>query len=208
MIRYLVYDHFRLALHAGLLFAVGLFTSWPVIRYKLWSVAWLPRQIVRFIQFLMGPHPSILRMGAIIFAFNSTVMFLQMASGFHPFVPKLFGIWTGMNVAIMAAMAGSNERLLEMGRARSDQWLPPEGLTVFCGVLVLVLELPCYWYSLAMGMSLGHSVQGSSQEYLSGLAPRATAYVALIIPALLVSAFAEAIAVRSSSSRMSGADES
>lgn len=201
---YVLVDHFRLALHAALLFAAGLFVAWPVVRYRLHGVAWLPRKIMRFVTVLMGPRPSIFRITLVIFLFNSTVIFIQMASGFHPFLPKLLGLWTGMNVAIMASMADP-EDMPALSSVPPDGWVPPSALTIICGLTVLVLELPCYWFALAMGMRMGHEVQEGA-IYSSVLAERARVYALLIVPALLASAAAEAVSIRGSGARLQQQD--
>jgi hypothetical protein len=195
----LVSAHVELALHAALLFAVGLFTAWPVVRYRWTAVARPALSVFRAVLRLMGPSPSIARMAAVIFGFNATAIFLYMASGFHPMLPKVFGIWTGLNVAVIGAMA-AREPADALGRPRPGQWRPPAWLALPCGLLVLALELPCFWVSLALGMSMGHAVQGGA-PYLRALAPRAAAYACVIAPALVVSALAEAVAIRGAARR-------
>lgn len=195
-LNFLLVDHFRLALHAGLLFAVGLFVAWPVVRYQLTGVAWLPWRIFGLVVRLMGPRPSLLRMAGVIFLFNSIVMFVQMASGFHSFVPKVFGIWTGMNVGIMMGFAGDADGMIRRVARRRRGWNPPPAVTLICSLLVMLLELPCYFYALAMGMRLGHTVQGGQAGYVAALEPRAIAYAAFLVPALFVSAVAESVSIR------------
>ena len=192
--------HSRLALHAAIIFAAGLFAAWPVVRFRLHGVAWLPRQIMRFVTALMGEGPSIFRMTLVIFVFNSAVMFVQMASGYHPFVPKVFGLWTGLNVGIMTFMT-SPTAMPSLSTLPKRCWVPPANVTVLCGLLVLVLELPCYWFTLAMGMTLGQEVQAGA-FYTMAFTERARAYALLIVPTLLVSAAAEAVSIRGSVAHM------
>ena len=188
--------HFRLAIHAALLFAVGLFVAWPVVRYRLTGVAWLPRRIFDFVVWCIGPSPSLPRIAAVIFLFNATVMLLQMVSGFHSFLPRVLGIWTGMNVGIMSAFPGRAGEMVRDAAGRGEGWMPPRGLTLACSLLVILLELPCYFYALAMGMRLGHLVQGTEATYLETLWPRLIAYGMVVAPALLASAAAEAVSIR------------
>ncbi len=197
MLDFVFRAHLRLAFHAALLFAVGVFLSWAVVHYRLRIVAWPAVQAFRLIMRLIGRSPSLLRMAGAIFAFNVTVMFIYMASGFHPFLPKLFGIWTGMNVGIGLSLARET-RIEERARPKGRQWRPPRLLAEACGVTVLVLELPCFWYAVAMGISMGHAVQMGAEPYVSALGVRATAYGEVIAPLLLCSAMAEAIAIRGS----------
>lgn len=198
MLEFVLREHFRLAAHAALLFAVGLFVSWPVIRYRLRGVALVPLAVFRVVLKLIGPAPSIARTAAVVFCFNGAVMFLCMASGFHPLPPKLLGIWTGLNIGVITGLA-RQEPLMAAGGSGPGRWAPPRWLTALCSLAVLTLELPCFWLALAMGMSMGHAVQAGTQSYLEALTPRAGAYGAVILPALLLSAVAEAVAVRGSS---------
>ena len=201
MLEFVFRNHLRLAVHAALLFAVGLFISWPIVHYRLRALARLPLAIFRFVLRLIGPRPSIARIAGVIFCFNSVAIFIDMASGFHPLLPKLLGIWTGANVGMVAGLA-RQEGLAEPCEVGAGQWVPPARLVALCGLLTLVLELPSFWFALAMGMSLGHEVQSGSAPYLSALAVRAGAYAAIVMPLLLLSALAEAVAVRGAGRRL------
>ncbi len=175
---------------------MGLFVAWPVVRYRLTGVAWLPRRIFRLVVRLMGPRPTLFRMALVIFLFNSIVMFLQMAAGFHSFVPKVLCIWTGMNVGVMMGFAGESAGMIRQAARRREGFIPPPALTLVCSLLVMLLELPCYFYALAMGMKLGHTVQGGQAAYAAALEPRAVAYLLFLAPALFVSALAESVSIR------------
>ncbi|MHC4481087.1 MAG: hypothetical protein ACYS1C_09005, partial [Planctomycetota bacterium] len=142
MIEFVFAVHLRLALHAALLFAVGLFAAWPVVRYRIKSLAALPMAVFRLVLRLIGPSPTIARMAGVIFGFNTVAIFIYMASGFHPLLPKVFGIWVGMNIGIVTALARHQEELLDTGRPEAGQWVPSAHLTGICGLMVLILELP------------------------------------------------------------------
>jgi len=192
-----VFDkHLRLVLDAMLLFVVGLFVSWPVVRYRLHLVAKLPLAVFRAILRVMGRSPSLLRMSGVIFAFNSLVMFLYMASGFHRLLPMVLGICTGMNIGIIMGLGGHEEGAVAAMRPGPGQWTPRPELAAVCAPAVLLIELPCFWLSIAMGISMGHAVQSGASTYLAALAIRAQAYVTIVVPLLLVSAVAETVAVR------------
>ena len=193
--------HLTLAVHAALLFAVGVFVAVPVIRWRVTALQWLPVQVFRLVLRLMGGRPSILRMTLTIWLFNSAVMFLYMASGFHSMAPKALAVWVGMNVAVVTVVAGREEGASGMlSSAAQGRWTPSQQLGWLCSALVLALELPSFWYALAMGISLGWDVQRGEVAYLAGLSPRATAFMVFIVPALLVSALAEAVALRGAAS--------
>ncbi len=196
MIEYVFRTHFRLAVHGALLFTVGLFLSWPVIHYRLEALARLPLALLRFAIRMMGTSPSIARTAGVIFCFNSLAIFVYMASGFHPLLPKIFAIWTGMNIGTIVGLARREVDLLQAGRPSPRQWLPPSPLTAVCGVLVLVLELPCFWFSIAMGIGMGQGVQAGTARYFDALAVRAQTYALVVLPVLALSAVAEAIAIR------------
>ena len=135
-------------------------------------------------------------MAVVIWLFNSTVMFLCMASGLHALLPKVLGIWTGLNVGVLAAVAGQADHPgFHLPTGGDAQWRPSPRVALACGLLVVALELPCFWYALGMGMSLAGQV-GAGAGYFSALQPRALAYACLILPALLVSAAAESVAIR------------
>jgi hypothetical protein len=61
---------------------------------------------------------------------------------------------------------------------------------------MLFLELPCFWYSIAMGIRLGQEILTGQTSYVQGIPDRLHAYMFLILPILLVSAVCEAIAIR------------
>lgn len=201
MVEFVLIEHFRLAVHAAALFGIGLLLSWPVVHYRMMRVAWLPLRVFRIVVALMGPRPPFARMTAVIFGFNALTIFLYLAGGWHPVFPKLCGLWIGMNVAIVAVMGREDERIMEMGRPGEEAWVPGRPLSMLCGLAVMLLELPCFWYALAMGMSLGDAVQDGRAPYLEALGVRALAYVTLVAPALLVSAAAESAAIRGMAAR-------
>ena len=156
MLDFVFHRHLRLALDAALLFAVGAFAAWAVVRYRLTAFVRLPFAIYDFVLRLMGPAPSLLRLGAVIFGFNTIAMFLYMATGFHPMVPKIIGIWTGMNVTMLGLLAGRGEGALPQPNpfVVPGQWVPPWGAAFAAGLVVLAVEIPCFCFSIAMGVVL------------------------------------------------------
>jgi hypothetical protein len=198
MLRFVFTEHQKLALYAAFLFVVGLFLSWPVVHYRLRLFARLPLTVFRLVLRAVGPAPGVARLAGCIFVFNVTVIFADMALGFHPLVPKLLCIWTGMNVGILACMGDAAGLAFPRGSAEG-QWRPPPALAAASAFLVLLLELPCFWLAIAMGVSLGHAVARGS-DYLPALALRTQAYCTVIAPLLACSALAEAIAIRGASS--------
>jgi len=204
MLDFVFRDHLRLALDAALLFGVGLFAAYPVVRYRLRAPAAVPLAALRLVARLMGRSPGLVRMAAVIWAFNSVVMFLDMASGFHPMLPKVLGMWTGLNVGIMIGLAPREKVFLPPQRPAAGQWVPSPPLAGSCALLVLLLELPCFFFAVAMGLSMGHAVQSGAAGYAAALSVRARAYFSVIVPVLLASALAEAGAIRGAAARAEG----
>lgn len=204
MIEFVFTKHLWLAFHALILFFVGVFISVPVIRYDLKKVAWLPLRLFRGVVRLMGDR-GLIRTGLVIWCFNSIAIFVYMASGFHPLLPKVFGIWTGLNVALLTYGPATRDDpvISQLARPVDNGWRPPPVLAGACGLLVLMIELPCFWVSIAMGMRMGHQVEAGT-PYLAALSTYATAYITVIVPLLLVSAVAESIAIRAGGYRAGG----
>jgi hypothetical protein len=204
MLEAIFHTEARLVYHAGLLFAVGIFAGAAVVKLRLDAVARPALAAFRVILRVLGHSPSLARMTAVIWLFNSTAIFLYMASGsLHRLLPMVFSIWTGMNIAAVVGLARVG-RAQEMQMARRpDQWRPPGPLGALCGLAVLVLELGSFFIAIAMGISTGAAVAGGTAR-LAALAPRAAAYTTILVPVLLLSAFCESISIRTGSP---GADE-
>lgn len=195
MVAFVFIHHARLALDAALLFAVGLFAAWPVIHYRWRAPAAPALAIVGALMALIRRRPTIARTAAIIFAFNGLAIFAYMATGFHPMLPKLIAVWTGFNVAAVVGLT-RDEPWTDWPEAPAGWWRPSRLLAALCALAVLVLELPCFWLSVAMGISMGHAVQSGVQSYGAALAERAVPYAAILLPLLLASAVAETVAMR------------
>lgn len=205
MFSFVFRQHLRLAIDAAILFVVGLFVSWPVVYYRVRTIARPPIAVFRFVLRLIGPAPSLPRLTAVVFCFNAGVIFVYMASGFHPLLPKVFAIWTGMNIGIVIGL-GHEEGLAEPSPPPAGQWRPSLRLAAGCGLLVLLLELPAFWLSIAMGLTMGHAVQIGGATYAGALAERTAAYATVILPMLLASAVAEAVAIRGAAAPYGGGE--
>jgi len=73
-------------------------------------------------------------------------------------------------------------------------------LVALCFLIVMALELPCFWFSVAMGakMDLVPFRDFTAERLRAALVPRIVAYLRVILPLLAVSAAAEAVAITSS----------
>jgi len=189
-------DHFGLACGAALLFLVGVLLAFPVVKYGSPRLTWLPLTLFRMVRRLLGTNPGMTRLWSLIFGFNGTVMLLYMASGVHPGIPAAISILTGYNIAVILLLAGESEDSDGLALSHASGWKPGKWVAGICGLAVLLLELPCFWYSIAMGIRLGQEIVACRTSYVEGIAVLLHAYVLLILPILLVSAVCEAIAIR------------
>jgi uncharacterized membrane protein len=189
-------DHFGNACNAALLSVVGMLVAYPVIKWDIKGLQVVPMWLFKAVLNLLGAHPGLLRTTLVIFCFNSMAIFLYMASGVHPLIPGLIAILTACNIAVIVSKATEVESPKVSEGLFTARWYPGSSLTYVCGLMVILLELPCFWYSIAMGMSLGSEVIMHQSTYAQGLAIRGQAYVVLIVPLLLVSAACESIAIR------------
>jgi len=200
----LLYAHLGLGFLAALLFAAGLGTSMPVVRRDVrWLMA-LPMWVVRRVLRLIGAGFPPVRVFLVIFCFNTVAIFVYMASGVLIVLPALIAFLTGLNIGVIVLKAGdmelpSGERPLAetMGSEAEHEVAPWVSL---CSLAVLVLELPSFWLSVGMGIRMGRELTKAGQYTLANmsalLGERATAYCAIIIPVLFLSALAETAAIR------------
>lgn len=189
-------QHFGLACEAALLFLVGVLLAFPVVKNGSTRLTWLPLILFRMVRRMLGTHPGMTRLWSLIFGFNGTVMLLYMASGVHPGIPAAISILTGYNIAVILLVAAKAEDLDGLAVSPVSGWKPGKWVAGICGLAVLLLELPCFWYSIAMGIRLGQAIVAGQTSYVEGITVRLHAYVLLILPTLLVSAVCEAIAIR------------
>ena len=194
-------QHFGLACGAALLFLVGVLLAFPVVKHGSPRLTWLPLILFRMVRRMFGTNPGMTRLWSLIFGFNGTAMLLYMASGVHPGFPAAISILTGYNIAAILLLAGESEDLDGLAVSPASGWKPGKWVAGICGLAVLLLELPCFWYSIAMGIRLGQEIVAGQTSYLQGIPARLHAYVLLILPVLLVSAVCEAIAIRGMSGR-------
>lgn len=196
MISFVLLRHFWPACEAALLFCLGALLAWPAIRLGPGVFTRIPRLLLRLVARWFGRAPGIARMTGVIFAFNATAMFLYMASGIRPWLPQAVALLTGFHLAVALFLGEEDLWGPADGSAPPAAWVPGKGLTALCGLLVLGIELPCFWYAAGMGIGLGRDVLSGLVPYAEGFVPRAKAYAAVILPLLLASAACEAVAIR------------
>ncbi len=189
-------QHFGPACGAALLFLAGALLAFPVVKHGSPRLTWLPLILFRMVRRMLGTRPGMTHLWSLIFGFNGTVMLLYMASGVHPGIPAAISILTGYNIAVILLVAAKAEDLDGLAVSPVSGWKPGKWVAGICGLAVLLLELPCFWYSIAMGIRLGQAIVAGQTSYVEGITVRLHAYVLLILPTLLVSAVCEAIAIR------------
>jgi len=189
-------QHFGLACGAALLFLVGVVLAFPAVKRGSTFLMWLPVVLFRMVGRMLGAEPSITRLWSVIFGFNGTVMLLYMASGVHPAIPAAISLVTGYNIAAILLLARENRDFGDLAVSPGARWVPARWVAGLCGLAVLILELPCFWYAIAMGIRLGQEIAAGQTSYMQGITPRIHAYLMVILPALLVSAVCEAFAIR------------
>jgi hypothetical protein len=193
----LVIDQTGFAVAAALFFGAGALTAVPVVRHRVRFLLALPRWFAGLIQRVLQSNPSAVSLGLFIFAFNGTAIFIYMLTGLVPGLPPIVAFLTGLNV-MAAGMMGQAD--LASARIRKD--VP---LSAQCGVLTFLLELPCFWYAIALGGTFPVTLWGLfGGESVEPLQERVLAYAMVILPVLAVSAFVEAHAVTAAFGRGDG----
>ena len=198
-----LWSHLWLGVVAAALFAAGLVTSVAVVRREVQWLMVVPLWVVRRVMGIIGPRFPPLRVFLVIFCFNSVAIFLYMASGVLVIVPATIAFLTGINIGVIVQRAdrvqlATGERPL--AAAGDEEGADVGPLASLCGLAVLVIELPCFWMSVGMGIRLGRRLALDFSYTLANmgklLGPRAAAYVSIVVPALFLSALAETVAIR------------
>lgn len=128
-------------------------------------------------------------------------MFVYMSTGAHPLVPSLIAATTGFTLTLCFSLPQEAESLFDFETVGPNDWLPSRSLAIAGGAATVLIELPCFFYSIGMGITLGQEVMRDRVPYLSGLETRATVYLTTVLPLLLISAICETVAIRGTSSR-------
>lgn len=216
-------DQTGFAIQGMAAFVAGAASAWIVIHWEIEALQRFPLWVLKWVTRLIGRDPNMVRLFVVICGFNSVAMFLYMSTGVWVVLPALVCFLTGMNLAIIfvrgrpapLAEPPDGEEVPAADDAADGLGLG-EGvrlkvLPLLCGLLVLVLELPAFWYSIGMGISLGHVLRDhySLAEILffsynspgigRAFAQRGAAYLHIIVPVLAVSALAEAYSVSEAS---------
>ncbi len=201
---HLLWEHLGPAGIAALVFFVGLGSAWIVVRYRLDFLARFPLWLLGKVSSLFNRHPHVGFMFLFIFLFNGTVMFFYMLSGVVVGLPAAIDFLIGMNIGIVGlrgeewSFGGGERRIAATPGARDGLGKKSGYLLAACFITVACIELPCLWFSIAMGNSIMslHTDVGISQLWQESVIPRMVAYATIILPLLAVSALAEAIGLK------------
>jgi hypothetical protein len=195
LIEYVFVDHFLPACIAALFFLAGalLAVPRPVRNYR-----WIQRAchaLFGCLLRLFGHRPGLPRTAVTIFLFNGIAIFLYMSAGIRPWIPKLIALATGFTIALAVLGAAELEELFAERRLATTSSEPGPVLALGCSIATIVLELPCFWYAVGMGITLGDGLAGNAGGYPDLFAERAVAYATVLLPVLAISAFCESIAI-------------
>jgi hypothetical protein len=194
-------DHFIPAGKAALCFFAGALAVIPVVKLNRNACEIASSRLLRTVSKLFGRHPGPLRTALTIFLFNGTAIFVYMSLGINPVVPKVIAVLTGFTIALCFAAPQHVEGVFEFPVRRADDWVPSTSLTIVCGIATALLELPCFFFSIGMGITLGKEVITHQTAYLSALETRAMVYATVVLPLLFLSAICETIAIRGAAGR-------
>lgn len=178
---------------AALFFAAGAACAIPVLRHRVRFLMATASRFLKILRHIYDTRPSTFFLGLFIFVWNGTIIGISMLTGLVPWLPVIMVFILGLNVmltSILGQKAFQGEHL--------KLWRP----SLFgraCAILTFLLELPCLWFSIAMGLSMeANLLEVFRGEGVEDIRKRVAAYVIVILPLLLISALAEAYAVNQS----------
>ena len=184
------------ALWAMAIFAVGFALAFPVVRYEVKGLMALPQWMLGLARRHLRPETGPVTLCAFIFGFNSVAIFTYMISGGLVVLPAVFDLLTGLNVG--AILLIDAQEPIDAPIAAGEQSSGPRAWVGFLTLLVIGVELTSFWFSVGMGINLGRAMGGafSWDGFAREAGPRVTAYILVIVPALLASAVAETAAIK------------
>jgi hypothetical protein len=185
-----VLHHTLYASLAAMLFAAGMGCATPVYQRRMERLLSFPRWVALKLRGIREKKPSVPALGLFIFAFNGVAMLVYMLLGIIPGMGAVISFFTGLNVILIGLLAR------EIPSDGDTPRRPPPISVRICGLMTLLLELPCFWYTMGMTLWMTPSLfaMWRSADW-SPIAQRVTAYLTIILPILFVSAMVEAYAV-------------
>ena len=206
------HDHWKLAMVAAAAFFGGLASAGVVVRAHLHGLMRFPLWVMSALMRFLWAFPNYFAIFLLIFLFNSGAMCVYMLTGILPVLPHIVCFMTGMNIGIVV-LAGSVAAGQRLAESAGGGAVPPEGsgaagvpagstagggcFRVVCFLIVVLLELPAFWFAIAMGTSIGRWWHDADPGGALGAAvlERLRAYAAVIVPILAVSGAVESVGV-------------
>jgi len=176
-------------------FAFGFLLAFVVTRLDVGSLLAIPTLLFRFGKKYLTPRLSPVLLFAFIFLFNSIVIFIYMLSGGFVVLPIVFALFTGLNVGVILLL-DAREAMLEPPDPPGEVAAPRAWVGFLC-LFTVVVELSAFWLAIGMGMTLGNEMHEAFAwaTFVKAAGPRVLAYGLVLVPALALSAAAEATAV-------------
>ncbi len=163
------------------------------MRHEVRGLLALPLWIHRLGKKYLTPQLSPAFLFAFIFLFNTAAIFVYMISGGLIILPIVFAVFTGLNVCVIM-LASARESTGEEPHPNAP---PGRAWVGFLSLFSMAVELSAFWLAIGMGIRLGNVMQAEFTwaAFAGAAEPRIIAYVIILVPALALSAAAEAAAV-------------
>jgi hypothetical protein len=187
--------HIGPAIWAMAVFGCGLLFAFPVCRLNVRSLLAVPLWVYGLAKRYLKPGLSPVFLFAFIFLFNTVAIFSYMISGGLVILPVVCALLTGLNVGVIMLKDAQEATPEEPGNDAGPR--PARAWVGFLCLFTVVVELSAFWLAIGMGMKLGYLMRSdfSWATFAAAAAPRIQAYVILLVPALALSAAAEAAAL-------------
>lgn len=189
-----VIAHVGTAAYAALVFTLGLVGAFIAVRYRIEALIAFPRWMANKLQGLIFLPPVLLFL--LIFGFNGTAICAYMLTGaIHYLVPVFIAFMTGTNIGIIMLLGVTSPPDAPRQPVSFETNPRRQAVAMLCGLLTALLELPCFWLGIALGMTLG-GFGGGTEGTRAAIAQRVRAYAQIILPILCISAAAETLGIK------------
>ena len=173
----------------AIIFIAGGLCAIPVLRSQIRMLLALPAWFAKTLARIITARPSVPRLALFIFLFNGSAIFVYMLTGLIPWLPIPITFFTGLNVVAAGRLGKAS-----LPPIQAERKVRPSA--VICAGLTFILELPCFWFAMAMGWTMKPHIMELMRGADAGpVRDRVLAYMIIILPVLAISALAEAYAV-------------
>ena len=165
---------------AAILFIIGTLLAPYVLEKNIRFLVASPLWLYSKIETLLAKQLPIWVLFPIIMGWNSLALFFGYISGFGVFLPYIFAMWTGLNVAIVVVHT--------MGEG--SLW------GIFINPVSL-FELPATWisYSLAIKMSMFYFQSHNFTRVVAIFRENLNIFLGLVLPLLAIAALIESVLI-------------